>query len=375
MKEKSYPYTNTSLANLKGELWKDIPFLDGSYLISNFGRIKRIAREVYTSGGKIMNFQEKIIRSYPEVQKNKSVGDEVYHLAASVTIEKRRYKFSIPRLVFHCFVKKINLGDYSLIVYAKDGNGKNIKPSNLRLTDLSGRTKRIFERQRLKKNIETTFAEYLRTKSTTSSNPYCKQVSQYTYDGEYIQTFPSIRVASLVTDVSELIIVSVLKKRQLRGSGYVWSYQKLKRINVQSIRKANLERRNKMVGQKVTQYDLKGKRVALYYTIAEASRKADVNTSDIHAVLNGKQRSAGRYIWRQGFGKPSINVKGYLTGDALRASKQRKKVTQFSLNGKRVKSYESVKQAAKNEKVSASYISIAIKKKLMVRGFLWKFSL
>jgi hypothetical protein len=105
MQEKTYPYTDTSLAELKDETWKDILMLDGAYVISNFGRIKRLAREVYTSDGKIRRFPERIIRSYPDIQKNKSVKDEVYHLGVSVTIENKRYKFSIPRLVFYCFVK------------------------------------------------------------------------------------------------------------------------------------------------------------------------------------------------------------------------------------------------------------------------------
>jgi hypothetical protein len=199
MKDKSYPYTNTSLQHLKGETWEDIPSLDGLYLISNFGRVKRVAREVYASDGKIMHFREKIIRSYPDIQKNKSVKDEVYHLAVSVTVEKRRYKFSIPRLVYYCFVRKFALDDYSLVIYAKDGNGKNIRPANLRSTDLSGRSKRIFERGRLVRDIETTYEEFKRTKSLLSSNPFCKQISQYTNKGKFIRTFPSIRTASRIT--------------------------------------------------------------------------------------------------------------------------------------------------------------------------------
>lgn len=374
MRREIYPYTNTSLEDLKNEIWEDIPFLDGAYLVSNFGRVKRVKREVYASDDKIMHFPERIIRSYPDVQKNKSVNDEIYHLAASVTIEKKRYKFSIPRLVFYCFVDKFPLDDYSLVVYAKDGNGKNIKPSNLRLTDLSGKAKRIFERGRLKKDIETTYDEYLRTGSTRSSNPYCKQVSQYTSEGKFIKTFPSIRTASRVTGATERGIISVLKGRQIRSSGNVWSYRKQKHVDVKAIRRTNIERRNRMVGKRVTQYDLNGKRVAIYYTIAEAGRKTKVNTSDIHAVLNGKQRSAGGYVWKKGFGKSMINVKGYLTGEAWRSKRRQKKITKYNLKGKAIKEFESVKQAAKEERVSGGYISMAVKKQLIIRGFQWRFS-
>jgi hypothetical protein len=272
------------------------------------------------------------------------------------------------------FCEKFQLDDYSLVVYAKDGNGKNIKPSNLTLTDLSGKAIRIFERGRLKRNIETTYEEYQRTRSTQSSNPFCKQVSQCTPKGKFIQTFPSIRAASRVTGTSERGIVSVLKGRQIRRGEYTWAYGKPKNINVQAIHKANVERRNKMVGRKVTQYDLKGKRIATYFTIAEAERKAKINAADIHAVINGKQRSAGGFIWIKGFGKPAINVKGYLVGEAWRAWRRQKKVIKYNLKGKPIKTFESVKEAAKEEKISAGYISMAIKKKLIIRNILWKFS-
>jgi hypothetical protein len=171
--------------------------------------------------------------------------------------------------------------------------------------------------------------------------------------------------------VNERGIVSVLKGRQIRSGGFAWAYGTKRRVDTQAIRKANIERRNRMVGRKVTQYDLKGKKIAAYYTIAEAGRKTKISTSDIHAVLKGKQRSAGGYIWRKGFGKLAINVKGYLTGNLWRASKQEKKVAKYNLKGKPVKIYESIKKAAGQEGISASFLSMAVTKKIIVRGFLW----
>jgi hypothetical protein len=41
MSQKVYPYQNISLENLEGEVWEDVPGLDGYFLISNFGRTKR----------------------------------------------------------------------------------------------------------------------------------------------------------------------------------------------------------------------------------------------------------------------------------------------------------------------------------------------
>jgi NUMOD4 motif len=51
MKAKQFPYQNRLLVDLKGELWDDIPGLDGCFVISNFGRIKRMRREQVTKNG------------------------------------------------------------------------------------------------------------------------------------------------------------------------------------------------------------------------------------------------------------------------------------------------------------------------------------
>lgn len=46
------PCDNLSLENLPGEEWKDIPGWEGMYIISNFGRVKSLQREVPARSGK-----------------------------------------------------------------------------------------------------------------------------------------------------------------------------------------------------------------------------------------------------------------------------------------------------------------------------------
>ena len=77
---KKNPYQNRSLEDMKGEKWEDIPGLDGYFLISNFGRVKRLEYEMQYRNGKIYTQPEKIIRPIIVKQPNKSIGDHTYFL-------------------------------------------------------------------------------------------------------------------------------------------------------------------------------------------------------------------------------------------------------------------------------------------------------
>jgi hypothetical protein len=46
MDEKKYPWLDRSLKNIKGERWRDIPGLEGYFMVSDFGRVRRLEYEV-----------------------------------------------------------------------------------------------------------------------------------------------------------------------------------------------------------------------------------------------------------------------------------------------------------------------------------------
>ena len=369
-----YPYQNTSLEDLKGEKWEDLPWLDGMYCISNFGRIKRESFEIQCRNGQIRKMQPKILAIEVTKQKNNTVGDFQYFLRSSITTDGITYKLSIARLIYYCFIRKFNLDNHFLVVLAIDGNGKNIHPKNLALVDLSRKQKRIFERNRLKRQIITSFEEFQRAGKIKSANPYCKQVSQYTLNGKKIQTFPSIKAGSIATGISDRNIVQALKDRQLSSGGFVWRYGKSAHTDIKTLRAEHLKNFKKLVGQKVSKYTLQGKRVATYLTISDAARATNTQVGDICAVLKGKQRSAGGFIWKKGYGRKQINVQGYLTGIEWRAQKRHKKIKQFDLQGKYIQTFESVKAAAQFLNVTPSYISLVTNKKVPLRQFFWRAS-
>ncbi len=49
---KEYSYQNLSLQSMKGERWKTVPGLEGYYVISNLGRVKRLEYEIQYDDGR-----------------------------------------------------------------------------------------------------------------------------------------------------------------------------------------------------------------------------------------------------------------------------------------------------------------------------------
>ena len=194
-----YPYQELDLEDLAGEEWGDIPFLDGLYRVSNFGRIKRLDIGIINCRGHIMRYPSKILCSYPGKAKNKGINDYTYHISVAIRREGVKYKLSVPRLVYYCFIKKFALDDYSLLVLAKDGNGKNTSASNLQLVSRGYKQKRIFDRGRYVWDAETSYDEYINKGRIKSKTPRAKQVSQYSRKGHIMQGCPGIAAAPRVS--------------------------------------------------------------------------------------------------------------------------------------------------------------------------------
>jgi len=373
MRKKEYPYQNLSLGNMEEEEWDDIPGLDGYYCISNFGRIKRESFEIQHSNGHTRLMKPKILK--PELMQieNKTVKDKVYFLRARITLAGKSYQISIARLLYYLFVRKFDLSNHYLVVLPKDGDGKNIHPDNLILTDIQRKQKRIYDRNRLERTFYHTYDEYMQEGVEKSVNPFCKQVTQYTMDGAKIKTYPSIKAAAITLGISSVGINSVLKDRQVSCGGFVWRYGKAKRTDMKSLWADKKVQFQKKMGQRITQYDLKGNVVAQYPAMAEAARATGTCSGDISLVVNGKQRIAGGFIWKKGFRKHSIDVSNFVYGADWRGQKRQKKITQYDPQGIYIQTFPSVKSAALSLGISPSYITMALSGKIkLAKGFIWK---
>src|SRR5258707_264481 len=122
---KEYPYQNLSLKNIKGEKWKNIPGLEGYFLISNFGRVRRLEYEMEYRNGAIYIKPEKIIKPILIKKPNRYKNDYTLFLTGRVTLEGIRHNFMLSRLVYYCFFERFDLADHATVIQFKDDDHFN----------------------------------------------------------------------------------------------------------------------------------------------------------------------------------------------------------------------------------------------------------
>ncbi len=120
------PALNIGSINLQGEKWKAIEGLEAAYLISNFGRVKALPRfkhggisQVWTKG--------KILKLIPDGKAHKKTSC----LLVPLTKNGKKFQQSVARLVFHHFVKKINLKDKKIRIGFKNAKCYDLNDKNL----------------------------------------------------------------------------------------------------------------------------------------------------------------------------------------------------------------------------------------------------
>lgn len=101
------------------EIWKDIQGFEGAYMVSNFGRVKSMARTRKSRGGCLCPVPEKILSQSTDKDGYKDVALSKNH---------KLYFFRVHRLVAMAFIPNPN--NYPLINH-KDENPANNNVQNL----------------------------------------------------------------------------------------------------------------------------------------------------------------------------------------------------------------------------------------------------
>ena len=160
---KRIPLSKSVVDDMEGEMWEDIFGLDGYFVISNLGRIKRQRYEIQRSNGSVCVMAEKIIKPKVGKARNKFKNDYTYYIMGKVVIQGKDFSFSVARLVYYCFVQPFDLDDNSIVILCKDTDNLNIQPSNLILANLNQKRQRIVERKRFRSPLLDLAAEKLGT--------------------------------------------------------------------------------------------------------------------------------------------------------------------------------------------------------------------
>lgn len=230
-----YAYKNLELKNIKGERWKDLPKLKGYYQISNYGRIKRLEYEMKYANGAIYVKEEKIIKPGIINQPNNFKKDKTYFLTNRVILKKKKYNFTIARIVYYSFVERFNYADSNIVIICRDGDNFNIQASNLVKVTRSQKQQRITERKRFLSPFANLSPPLRKKQRQAILRSISKEVSQYDTHGKKINTFPSMAAAERATGVFASSIGSRAGGKGKTAGGFIWRFGKAPKIFVQSL--------------------------------------------------------------------------------------------------------------------------------------------
>ena len=124
-----------------------------------------------------------------------------------------------------------------------------------------------------------------------------KPIIQYDLSGNVIKKYNSIMDAAYINNISYSTISGACNNRHYTSMGCIWRFEndQLTEDDILEIKKHSNSFRIK---KSVCQYTLDGKFVNKYNSLSDASKKTDINLSDICMCCNDKIRYAGNFIWR-----------------------------------------------------------------------------
>ncbi|MDL2305075.1 HNH endonuclease [Bacteroides sp. OttesenSCG-928-D19] len=353
-----YPYLNQSLANMSGEVWKPFPLYD-TCLISNYGRVKSLVCK-----------KEKIIR-----QRVYQRG-EIPILSFRVYVDCVDKEFTTAYAVYTTFIEDLDFERYKII--PKDGDGFNLRPSNLQAVK---RHKYVMQEKRIQKQKQIALT------ATMYKHPY-QNLSLVDMDGEEWKSLP---------DLSDYYMVS--NKGRIKSLERVFE----NRGNLTRIKERILKQRVQINTNPYTKEEYhhlsictRIHEVKREFTVSRLVYEAFVGSIDPHANLRVRHKDRNHCnnvpenLYLSDISEMQYNL--LKTGQRPRLcgcsnlekwtpeewysfyDRTRKPVSQFDLEGNFIKTYESITDATNSIGIKqSSSISAAIHGRVhTVGGFQWR---
>lgn len=277
------PYGNLLLTDLPGEVWKPLPFapFDDYYMVSNKGRIKRLARIVMRKNGTQAHLPEQIAKQAIQRRYNHHLKQEFYSLYFNAVVDGIKKGFPTNRLVYYTFVG-FDLSDPDLIIRYKDGNGLNTNIDNLYvanrkeipqwIVDNNHRSRLVGASDRKKWSKEEIQRWYDVSR---------KSVSQYDVNGRLVGTYNSrTEAAQALNMYYSSRITAVIKNKEKTAGGFMWKEGVNNPSQIEAFQPKQLSYPNRG-SQKVAKYSLQGDLIAEYPSISMAARDTNINSGGL----------------------------------------------------------------------------------------------
>jgi len=115
-----------------------------------------------------------------------------------------------------------------------------------------------------------------------------KTVYQYSLDGSLVNSFEDLTsAASAINSTKKRISQACWNVSQTLG-GFLWSYE-----HVETLKPKSDQRR-----KEVLQYNLDGKLLKQYSSVADASRKSGLSKTCIARCCRGERENSGGFLWK-----------------------------------------------------------------------------
>jgi len=260
------------------EVWKPVRGYVGLYEVSNFGRVRSLARTTIRRG-RVNVLKEKIMK----LNQN-SRG----YYKVILSKDGKQKTLSVHRLVAIAFIPNPN---NLPCVNHKDENPSNnfvwVNPDGT--VDLE------------KSNLEWCTIKYNSTYGTvlerlsvkmTNHQALSKPVVQYSLKGYFINEYPSVMEAERQTGIhnTNIHLCCIGDKAHNRAGGFMWRY---KTDATSTIDKYESSRTTKLL-----QLNMNDVLVAEFDSISEAEIKTGVPHSNIIKCCKGERIKAGGFKWR-----------------------------------------------------------------------------
>lgn len=167
-----------------------------------------------------------------------------------------------------------------------------------------------------------------------------KKVYQYNFDGELVNIYDSLDDMYEKTGYRKDYISAACRHTYPSANGYLWIYED-EESSIQEL----LDKIPEKTNHPVLQYSLNGELIREYSSYGEAARITGIAKSQISKATKTTGITAGGYFWKDI--KDSFSIEESMISRNSRYDDRKKKVCQYSLDGKFITAYDSLTDAAK----------------------------
>ena len=194
------------------EIWKDVKGYEGMYMVSNLGRIRSLDR-IITQGAK----NNSVARHPYKGRILKPIKQNIGYL----TVTLKGKIIHLHRLIAETFIPNPLAKPF---INHKDGKKDNNTVDNLEWVTAKENSQHAWKTGL--SYMTDAHREAARHSARKGAPKHWIPIEQYTKDGEYIQTFNSIREASQRTGANQTHISLCAKGKHKTCGGYIWKYTK-----------------------------------------------------------------------------------------------------------------------------------------------------